>query len=151
MVVQALDRSGCALTDLVGDGEDALDFLVGADEDDRLALALEPGHHLVQQVETGVIRVHRDGNASLVDLHARSVDAIVHLAARDGVRPSIEAPMAYAYNPTVRGAKSEDTVLVTDDGVEVLTRTGGWPARTVSSCASAFTIDRHAVRRLDVG
>ena len=28
-------------------------------------------------------------------LHARSVDAIVHLAARAGVRPSIEAPMAY--------------------------------------------------------
>jgi nucleoside-diphosphate-sugar epimerase len=28
-------------------------------------------------------------------LHARDVDAIVHLAARAGVRPSIEAPMAY--------------------------------------------------------
>ena len=28
-------------------------------------------------------------------LHARSVDAIVHLAARAGVRPSIEAPRAY--------------------------------------------------------
>ena len=60
----------------------------------------------------------------------------------------IEAPMAYAYNPTVRGAKSEDTVLVTDDGVEVLTRTGGWPTRTVSSLASEFTIERHTVRRL---
>jgi nucleoside-diphosphate-sugar epimerase len=28
-------------------------------------------------------------------LHARDVDAIIHLAARAGVRPSIEAPMAY--------------------------------------------------------
>ena len=61
----------------------------------------------------------------------------------------IEAPMAYAYNPTVRGAKSEDTVLVTDNGVEVLTRTGEWPTRTVSSCASEFTVERHAVRRLN--
>ena len=60
----------------------------------------------------------------------------------------IEVPMAYAYNPTVRGAKSEDTVLVTDDGVEVLTRTGEWPTRTVSSCVSEFTVERHAVRRL---
>ena len=61
---------------------------------------------------------------------------------------SIETPMAYAYNPTVRGAKSEDTVLVTHDGVEILTQTGGWPTRTVSSCASEFTVERHAVRRL---
>ncbi|MCS3861644.1 nucleoside-diphosphate-sugar epimerase [Salinibacter ruber] len=34
-------------------------------------------------------------DALLHALHARSVDAIVHLAARAGVRPSIEAPMAY--------------------------------------------------------
>ena len=60
----------------------------------------------------------------------------------------IDTPMAYAYNPTVRGAKSEDTVLVTDDGVDVLTRTGEWPTRTVSSCHGEFTIERHAVRRL---
>jgi len=63
----------------------------------------------------------------------------------------VDAPMAYAYNPTVRGAKSEDTVLVADDGVEVLTRTGEWPARTVSSCDGSFTVDRHAVRRLGGG
>ena len=60
----------------------------------------------------------------------------------------VDAPMAYAYNPTVRGAKSEDTVLVTDEGVEVLTRTGEWPTRTVSSCDGPFTVERHAVRRL---
>ena len=60
----------------------------------------------------------------------------------------VDAPMAYAYNPTVRGAKSEDTVLVTDEGVDVLTRTGEWPTRTVSSCHGEFTIERHAVRRL---
>ena len=60
---------------------------------------------------------------------------------------AVETPMAYAYNPTVRGAKSEDTVLVTDDGVEVLTRTGEWPTRTVSSCDGPFTIERHAIRR----
>jgi nucleoside-diphosphate-sugar epimerase len=31
----------------------------------------------------------------LQPLHARDVDAVVHLAAKAGVRPSIEAPMAY--------------------------------------------------------
>lgn len=68
--------------------------------------------------------------------------------ATPGSDERVDAPMAYAYNPTVRGAKSEDTVLVTDAGVEVLTRTGEWPTRTVSSCTGPFTIERHAVRRL---
>ncbi|NGM67638.1 M24 family metallopeptidase [Natronolimnobius sp. AArcel1] len=43
----------------------------------------------------------------------------------------VEAPMAYAWNPTVQGAKSEDTALVTDEEIEVLTTTGGWPTTTV--------------------
>ncbi len=38
-------------------------------------------------------------------LHARNADAIVHLAARAGVRPSIEAPMAYE-ETNVRGTQS---------------------------------------------
>ncbi len=36
-----------------------------------------------------------DTDALLHALHARSVNAIVHLAARAGLRPSIEAPRAY--------------------------------------------------------
>ena len=63
---------------------------------------------------------------------------------------SVETPLAYAYNPTVRGAKSEDTVLLTDDGAEVLTRTGEWPTRTVASCGDGgFEIERHTVLSLD--
>ncbi|MFB6091858.1 MAG: M24 family metallopeptidase [Haloquadratum sp.] len=71
------------------------------------------------------------------------------LARPDGDEP-IEAPLGYAYNPTVRGTKSEDTALVTADGVEVLTRTGEWPTRTVESrlAESDYAIDRHGVRTL---
>lgn len=50
-------------------------------------------------------------------------------------RPDSEAPVtpgsAYAWNPTIQGTKVEDTALVTDDGVELLTVTGEWPTTTV--------------------
>lgn len=57
----------------------------------------------------------------------------------------VEAPMAYAWNPTVQGAKSEDTVLVTGDGFEVLTRTEDWPTSSVTAVGDDATLDRHAV------
>jgi Xaa-Pro aminopeptidase len=52
------------------------------------------------------------------------------IATPDG-EEAVHLPMAYAWNPTVRGAKSEDTVLVTEEGFEVLTETGQWPTETV--------------------
>jgi Xaa-Pro aminopeptidase len=39
----------------------------------------------------------------------------------------LEAGQALAWNPSITRVKSEDTTLVTDEGVEVLTRTGKWP------------------------
>lgn len=39
----------------------------------------------------------------------------------------VTLPMPFAWNPTVRGAKCEDTVLVTDTQFENWTRTGEWP------------------------
>lgn len=39
----------------------------------------------------------------------------------------IKLPMPYAWNPTVQGAKCENTVLVTDDAIENATTTGEWP------------------------
>jgi Xaa-Pro aminopeptidase len=61
----------------------------------------------------------------------------------------VTTPMAYAWNPTVQGAKSEDTVLVTEDGLEVLTWTDSWPTRTVESVAddAPATLDCHDVLR----
>jgi Xaa-Pro aminopeptidase len=37
------------------------------------------------------------------------------------------AGQAYAWNPSIAGCKSEDTILVTDSGNEVLTAIDGWP------------------------
>lgn len=56
-------------------------------------------------------------------------------------------PMAYAWNPTVQGAKSEDTMLVTEEGIETLTRTGEWPERETESVGYDPTVRRPAVLR----
>jgi Xaa-Pro dipeptidase len=40
---------------------------------------------------------------------------------------TVDLPQAFAYNPSLRGAKVEDTVLVTNEGVEMLTGTPSLP------------------------
>lgn len=57
----------------------------------------------------------------------------------------INSPLAYAYNPTFREAKSEDTALLIDDSIEIVSTTGSWPTQRVMSCQSSFGIDRHKV------
>ena len=60
----------------------------------------------------------------------------------------VTAPMGYAWNPTVQGAKSEDTHLVAADRFETLTKTGQWPTHEVESVAldglPSETFERHA-------
>jgi len=48
--------------------------------------------------------------------------------ASPGSLVSLQASQLVAWNPTIRGAKSEETALITATGVELLTRTGEWPA-----------------------
>ena len=57
----------------------------------------------------------------------------------------VRLPMAYAWNPTIAGAKSEDTALVTESGVETLTRTGEWPTSEVRAVGYDLAIERPAI------
>jgi len=57
----------------------------------------------------------------------------------------VTAPMAYAWNPTVQGAKSEDTALVADGEIEVLTATGDWPTVEAEASDGTFALSRHDV------
>jgi antitoxin VapB len=44
-----------------------------------------------------------------------------------GLNVPVHAGQAYAWNPSIAGVKSEDTMLVGERGFEVLTATGNWP------------------------
>jgi Xaa-Pro aminopeptidase len=61
--------------------------------------------------------------------------------ATPGADDPVTLPGAYAWNPTVAGAKSEDTVLV-DDGHEPLTATGDWPTSPVEAVGYELTLER---------
>ena len=43
----------------------------------------------------------------------------------------IQAQQVFAWNPTIAGAKSEDTVLITEQGPEILTKSSFYPSRIV--------------------
>ena len=66
------------------------------------------------------------------------------IATPDSTAP-IELPMSFAWNPTVRGAKSEDTILVTEDSIEPLTVTGEWPRSSYDAIGYDVAVELHDV------
>jgi len=65
--------------------------------------------------------------------------------ATPGHEAEVMLPQGYAWNPTIAGAKSEDTHLVSADGVELLSTTGDWPTETVSAVGYDLELPRHTV------
>ncbi|WP_266079833.1 M24 family metallopeptidase [Haladaptatus caseinilyticus] len=57
----------------------------------------------------------------------------------------IRLPMTFAWNPTVQGAKSEDTVLISEDGMEILTKSGDWPTKAMTAVGREGTIPRPSI------
>ncbi|HVF98368.1 MAG TPA: M24 family metallopeptidase [Chloroflexia bacterium] len=52
---------------------------------------------------------------------------------------AVEGVQAFAWNPSVPGAKSEDTFLVTGSGQELLTPSAGWPQQQVEAAGHAMS------------
>lgn len=55
--------------------------------------------------------------------------------ARPDSKEQVGIGQGYAYNPSITGAKSEDTILVGEAGNEVLTAVEGWPTIAVAGLA----------------
>jgi antitoxin VapB len=126
--------------------------------------ALRQKSEAVAQVDGAIIAATRPGRA-LGDIFRRAMAAYARAGVPDewrlhhqgglaGYEPReitatpdttdlVAEGQAYAWNPSINGAKSEDTILVGRDGNEVLTASTGWPAWPVS--VEGQTIQRPAI------
>ncbi|MDQ6694359.1 MAG: M24 family metallopeptidase [Chloroflexota bacterium] len=59
----------------------------------------------------------------------------------------VESPQAFAWNPSVPGAKSEDTFLMSDKEPELLTASPGWPQQTVA--VNGVMMERPDILQID--
>lgn len=82
-------------------------------------------------------RYHHQGGAG-------GYDTREWIATPDSDAP-VTLPMGYAWNPTVQGTKCEDTVLITDDGIETLTRTDEWPMSPVDAVGYDLSLPQHDI------
>jgi antitoxin VapB len=60
-----------------------------------------------------------------------------------GLRDNVVTGQVYAWNPSITGTKSEDSILVGAQDNEVLTHIAGWP--TISVAVSGLEIERPAI------
>jgi antitoxin VapB len=47
-------------------------------------------------------------------------------------KETVHSPQTFAWNPSICGNKSEDTILISNVGLEIITVTGQWPQRQVA-------------------
>ncbi|MGI9023096.1 MAG: M24 family metallopeptidase [Acidimicrobiales bacterium] len=109
--------------------------------DTRYLLESRPGAALVDVFARGVEQYEAEGFADEWRLHHQG--GTTGYAGREVFgTPSadhrLDANQVVAWNPSITGAKSEDTVLVTDNGPEVLTRTAAWPQERVELTGGAM-------------
>jgi antitoxin VapB len=93
----------------------------------------------VAQGETEQWRLHHQGG--LIGYQGREATAT------PGDKNPLNSGHACAWNPSIVGCKSEDTILVTDSGTEILTAApDGWPMLTVT--VNGQVIQRPAILEL---
>ncbi|MFQ3535285.1 MAG: aminopeptidase P family protein [Aggregatilineales bacterium] len=104
--------------------------------DARLILGTQVGRTLGDMFTLAREAYADEGYPEAIDEHHQGGSA--GYATREVVaRPGSQTPIAlnqmFAWNPSIRGVKSEDSILLTEAGVEVLTAMEGFPTLTVST------------------
>jgi Xaa-Pro aminopeptidase len=103
--------------------------------DAALIDATRPGRSLGELFQRGIDAYQAVGFPDEWKLHHQGGLAGYEpreMIAVPGASTVIQAGQVYAWNPSITGTKSEDTVLIQESGCEILTAIDGWPALTVS-------------------
>jgi Xaa-Pro aminopeptidase len=99
--------------------------------DAAMIAATRPGRTFGQVLETAIRTYEGLGFAGEWHLHHQGGPAGYEpreaVAVPDDPTP-VKAGMAFAWNPSITGAKSEDTLLVEETGNSVISAIPGWPA-----------------------
>lgn len=98
--------------------------------DARMILESRPGRALSDVFQAGIEQYGLEGFPHEWKLHHQG--GLTGYAGREvfagpSTAYSLRSEQALAWNPSITGAKSEDTILAADAGPQVLTRSGHWP------------------------
>lgn len=103
--------------------------------DARMIQGTQAGRTLAEQWELAAQSYRDVGYPEAIEEHHQggSIGYLTRerLATPDDTTP-MELSQAFAWNPSVRGVKSEDTILLAPDGPEVLTTMPEWPTWDVT-------------------
>ncbi len=137
----------CSLTRLVHFGPLPDDLRRKAEAvaqvDGTLILTTRPGRALADVFQRATAAYAETGFPDEWRLHhqggAAGYEPREYVATPDSTHV-VSVAQAYAWNPSIAGTKSEDTMLVGEEGNELLTSIEGWPTTTV-------TVDGEPMRR----
>lgn len=110
--------------------------------------ATRPGRTLSEIFERATAAYAETGFADEWQLHHQGGPAgyeAREYVATPGLTDLVSAGQVYAWNPSIAGTKSEDTILVGEDGNEILTSIPGWPTLSVGVEGQAEPVLRPAI------
>jgi Xaa-Pro aminopeptidase len=114
--------------------------------DARMIAGTQPGRTLADMFTLAGKAYADEGQPGAIEQHHQG-GPIAYLAREELATPTgawrITAGQAFAWNPSLRGAKSEDTIVLTNNGAEMLTAMEGWPVWRIETNAGA--IERPAI------
>jgi antitoxin VapB len=117
-----------------------------AEVDAAFIAATRPGRRLSQVFQAGLEAYARVGFPDEWRLHHQGGPAGYEpreFVASGNTDDLVRIGQAYAWNPSITGAKSEDTIMVGQEGFENLTAMGAWP--TIEAEVDGQVIARPAV------
>lgn len=135
----------CSLTRLVHFGalpqELAARGQAVAQVDARLIAATRPGAGLADILYAGISAYRELGFAGEWELHHQGGAAGYEpreLVATPSVTAAVRSGQVYAWNPSITGTKSEDSILITEGRPEILTAIPGWPTLEIEVSGSGY-------------